>query len=316
MDQLNSMRMFVAIADRNSFKAAAEELDISPSVISKHISALEGHLGIKLLERNTRHVALTQIGESYLVNCRNILDEVNRFEASLTDRIGQLKGVLRINAPPGFGHRHIAPHLPLFIEQNPDMVIDITTANNDSNNVLFDVDLHIKISETEVPNDCEMEILAPNRRKLVGSPDYINAYGMPETISDLANHRLVTLDTAHHNNDWHFKLANNKTETFRANGPIRMDSGDSMLRTVLNGGGLAMLPTYIVGRHIQSGALVTVLDTQVDESTPVHALWRGNNHRWPKIKAMTAFLREVYGTTPYWDDDSAASSPAALRASK
>ena len=154
MDQLNSMRMFVAIADRNSFKAAADELDISPSVISKHISALESHLGIKLLERNTRHVALTQIGESYLVNCRNILDEVNRFEANLTDRIGHLKGVLRINAPPGFGHRHIAPHLPLYIEQHPDMIIDITTANNNSSNMLFEVDLHIKISEAEVPNDC------------------------------------------------------------------------------------------------------------------------------------------------------------------
>lgn len=316
MDQLNSMRMFVAIADRNSFKAAAEDMDISPSVISKHISALESHLGIKLLERNTRHVALTQIGESYLVNCRNILDEVNKFEASLTDRIGYLKGVLRINAPPGFGHRHIAPHLPLFIEQNPDMVIDITTAHNDSNNVLFDVDLHIKISETEVPSDCDSAVLAPNRRKLVGSPAYIDTYGMPKSIDDLPNHRLVTLATAHHNNDWHFKLPNNKTEIFRANGPIRMDSGDSMLRTVLNDGGLAMMPSYIVGRHIQSGALISVLDAQVDESTPVHALWRGNNHRWPKIKAMVTFLRDVYGTTPYWDDDTAATSAAALRASK
>ena len=316
MDQLNSMRMFVAIADRNSFKAAADELDISPSVISKHISALESHLGIKLLERNTRHVALTQIGESYLVNCRNILDEVNRFEANLTDRIGHLKGVLRINAPPGFGHRHIAPHLPLFIEQHPDMIIDITTANNNSNNMLFEVDLHIKISEAEVPNDCEMTILAPNRRKLVGSPAYIEKRGMPRTISDLSGHQLIMLESTHHNHGWHFKTVDNRTETFRANGSVRMDNGDSMLRTVLNDGGLAMLPTYIVGRHIQSGALVTVLDAQLDESTPVHALWRGNNHRWPKIKAMVEFLRSVYGETPYWDDDSAAGSPAALRASK
>ena len=316
MDQLNSMRMFVSIADKKSFKGAAEEMELSPSVITKHLSALEKHLGVSLLERTTRQVKLTEIGQSYLVKCRHIIDEIDSFEASLTNRTGQLKGVLKVNAPPGFGHRHIAPHLPLFLNENEGMIIDITTANNDSNSVLFDVDLHIKISETHIPSGCEMAVLAPNRRKLVASPAYIEKMGMPATLADLDSHHLVTLDPAHHNNDWHFKTEENHIETYRAHGMVRMDNGDGLLRTALNDGGLAMLPTYIVGRHIQSGALVSVLEAQVDESTPVHAIWRRSNHRWPRISAFITYLRAIYGNLPYWDDENAANSPAALRASK
>ena len=316
MDQLNAMRMFVSIANKKSFKAAAEEMELSPSVISKHLSALEKHLGVSLIERTTRHVKLTEIGQSYLAQCNQILDEIDSFEASLVTRAGQLKGVLKINAPPGFGHRHIAPHLPLFLSDNPGMVIDITTANNDSNAVLFDVDVHIKISETHIPSGCEMAVLAPNRRKLVASPGYIEKMGMPENVAALDRHQLITLDPAHHNNDWHFKNGDNSTETYRAHGTVRMDSGDGLLRTALNDGGLAMLPTYIVGRHIQSGALVSMLEAQVDESTPVHAIWRRSNHRWPRISAFLEYLRSVYGELPYWDDDEAAQSEPALRASK
>jgi len=310
------MRMFVSIADKKSFKGAAEEMELSPSVISKHLSALEKHLGVSLIERTTRNVKLTEIGQSYLVKCRHILDEVDSFEANLKKRTGQLKGVLKVNAPPGFGHRHIAPHLPLFLAENEGMIVDITTANNDSNSVLFDVDLHIKISEANIPSGCEMAVLAPNWRKLVASPSYIEKMGTPHTVSDLDKHQLVTLDPAHHNNDWHFRINEDHIETYRAHGSVRIDSGDGLLRTVLNDGGFAMLPTYIVGRHIQSGALVSVLEAQVDESNPVHAIWRRSNHRWPRISAFISYLRSIYGELPYWDDENAARSAAALRASK
>lgn len=316
MDQLSAMRMFVTVSDLQSFRRAAEELDVSPSVISKHISALEQHLGAQLLTRTTRRLKLSTVGERYLQTCRLILNEVDGFEAALNDQTGQLKGMLRVNAPAGFTHRHISPHLPLFLEQHPEMIVDIATATNETAGILSSVDLHIKISEMFVPSGCEMEVLAQNRRVLVASPGYVDAHGQPATTSELAQHRLVTLDPTHPNNDWHFRTDDGGTETFRAHGQLRLDNGDGLLRTVLNDGGVCMLPTYIVGRHLSSGALVPILDAQVDESTPVHGIWRSKNHRWPKIKAFIQFLRDIYGELPYWDDPNATESPAFIRASK
>ena len=95
--------------------------------------------------------------------------------------------------------------------------------------------------------------------------------------------------------------SNQNISTFKARGYLRLDSGDAILRCVLNDGELAMLPTYIVGRHITSGALMPVLETMVDERTPIHAVWRQKNHRLPKIEAFPDFLRQLYGDTPYWD---------------
>ena len=114
MDQLTSMRSFAMIATQRSFIRAAEKLNLAPSVISKQLSALEKHLGIMLVERTTRVVKLTEVGELYLARCKHILAEVDDTEAMITKQTGQLRGALKLNAPPGFAHRHIAPHLALF----------------------------------------------------------------------------------------------------------------------------------------------------------------------------------------------------------
>ena len=160
-----------------------------------------------------------------------------------------------------------------------------------------------------------MQILAPNKRKLVASPAYLKNKGTPEQVSDLSKHNLITLESGNQYSDWHFGFNKTTMETFRAHGNLCQDSGDAILRTVLNGGGLSMVSTYLVGRHITSGALVPVLDAMVDERTPIHALWRKQNHRIPKIQVFIEFLTEIFGAVPYWDKQTHENKAAALRAS-
>lgn len=315
MDQLTAMRLFTLIAKNRSFKAAAEEMGVAPSVVSKHLLSLEKHLGTKLLSRTTRTVALTEMGELYLAKCRGILKDVDDIEAVISTETGQLKGGLHVNAPPGFAHRHIAPHLALFFESYPDIHLDLMTAGNDSDKLQSQVDVQIKVAETRHQDSVVIQILAPNRRQLVASPEYLKRMGIPEQVNDLNKHKLITLETGHQNNDWHFRLDDKEMETFRAHGNLCLDSGDAILRAVLNNGGLSMLPTYIAGRHIASGRLVPVLDAMVDERTPIHAVWRDQNHRAPKIKVFLDFLTEIYGTVPYWDHQTDDNRAAALRAS-
>jgi len=315
MDQLTAMRLFTLIAKNRSFKAAAEEMGVAPSVVSKHLLSLEKHLGTKLLSRTTRTVDLTEMGELYLAKCRGILKDVDDIEAVISTETGQLKGGLHVNAPPGFAHRHIAPHLALFVDRYPDIHLDLMAADNDSDELQSQVDVQIKVSETRQQDSVVMQILAPNKRKLVASPDYLERMGIPEQVNDLNKHKLITLETGHQNNDWHFRLDEAEMETFRAHGNLCLDSGDAILRCVLNNGGLSMLPTYIAGRHIASGALIPVLDAMVDERTPIHALWRAQNHRAPKIEVFLEFLTEIYGAIPYWDEQTADNKAAALRAS-
>lgn len=316
MDKLTCMRIFTLIATKKSFKGVAEQLGLAPSVISKHLNALEKDLGVKLIERTTRTAKITEMGDFYLSKCIAILDEIDDIEITIANESGQLKGPLTISAPPGFAHRHIAPHLPLFFEAHPSIQLNLITSRTDSDYLLSNSDLQIKISETATNEGFNMCILAPNRRTLVAAPGYLEAAGTPTNVSELAYHKIITLERGHHNNDWHFKDENGQIQTYKAHGHLRLDSGDTILRATLNNGGLSMLPTYIVGRHIASGALLPLLEALVDEHTPVHAIWRVKNHRTPKIDAFLDFLKTIYGDLPYWDELTTDNQAAALRASK
>ncbi len=162
------------------------------------------------------------------------MKDVNDIEAIISSEPGQLKGALHVNAPPGFAHRHIAPHLPLFANCYPDIHLDIMTTENDSEKTLNKVDIQIKVAETRQQDNVMMQILAPNRRKLVASPAYLKDKGTPEQVNDLSKYKLITLETGHHNNDWHFRFDAKEMEIFRAHGNLCLESGDAILRTILN----------------------------------------------------------------------------------
>ena len=166
------------------------------------------------MRRTTRSVELTELGDLYLEKCRSILKDVDDIEAVIRSETGQLKGVLQVNAPPGFAHRHSPSPAP-FADRYPDIHLDLMTAENDSENTLSKVDVQIRVAETSHQENVMMQILAPNRRKLVASPAYLKYRGTPEQVSDLNKHSLITLESGNQYNDWHFRLNETTTETSR-----------------------------------------------------------------------------------------------------
>ncbi|MBT5799277.1 LysR family transcriptional regulator [Alphaproteobacteria bacterium] len=313
MDLITSMRVFTVIASEHSFRAAADMLVMPPSAISKHLAGLESRLGAQLVERTTRRVSLTEVGADYLVRCRHILSEIDEAEAEITDATGEVKGVLKVSSPPAFAHRHIAPHIPYFLKKYPKLSIDLSTTDYSISPSHTAIDLHIRISEMNTTDGLTTIMLAPNTRRLVASSDYIKENGAPITVSDLQKHRLLTLEYGHPHNNWHFRTESGNMNAFLANGSVRMDSGDAILRAVLNNGGISMLPTYVTGKHIHNKHLVPLLDELVSEDEPIHATFRSKNHRYKRIMLLTTFLQGLYSPTPYWDQHDG-TSEAALRA--
>jgi len=256
---------------------------------------------------------LTEVGADYLVRCRHILSEIDEAEAEITDATGEVKGVLKVSSPPAFAHRHIAPHIPYFLKKYPKLSIDLSTTDYSISPSHTAIDLHIRISEMNTTDGLTTIMLAPNTRRLVASSDYIKENGAPITVSDLQKHRLLTLEYGHPHNNWHFRTESGNMNAFLANGSVRMDSGDAILRAVLNNGGISMLPTYVTGKHIHNKHLVPLLDELVSEDEPIHATFRSKNHRYKRIMLLTTFLQGLYSPTPYWDQHDG-TSEAALRA--
>jgi DNA-binding transcriptional LysR family regulator len=282
MDQIVSMRIFMAVAETGALNGAARQMEISPSAVSKHIAALENTLGAQLLNRTTRQVALTEVGASYLQSCRLIIAELDKANSEARTASGSVQGVLRVGAPIGFAHRHVAPHLPIFLAKYPHLSVELQSAESDTDMIEAGFDLCIRTSPHSDHDQLVYTELAANTRQLIATPDYLAAYGAPKKPADLSKHRLITHTTRSNLNYWHFRDGSG-TRSIHARGHLLMDSGDAMLRAVLNHGGIAMLPTYMTARHIRSGALVTILDSLVMQDYPIHAVTLPGRHAIPKL---------------------------------
>ena len=132
VDQIASMRIFMVVAETGALISAARQMEISPSAVSKHIAALENKLGAQLLNRTTRQVALTEVGASYLQSCRLIISELDKANSEARTASGSVKGMLRVGAPIGFAHQHVAPHLPIFLAKYPHLLVESQSAESDT----------------------------------------------------------------------------------------------------------------------------------------------------------------------------------------
>lgn len=300
MDVLTGMTIFVAVVENSSLAGAARHMNLSPSVVSKQLSALEDRLGVRLLNRTTRRVSLTEVGSAYYERCKRILADVDEAEAAVSTAHSSPRGLLKITAPSTFAHRHVAPHLPGFMDRNPEVQVQMLVADRLVDLVEEGIDLAIRIAQLK-DSSLIARKLAPNHRKLVASPDYLAKWGVPARPEEINEHALITLQPGSPINDWHFVIDGQET-VIRARGTIATNHGDSILALALSGAGLAMLAAHVVGEHIKSGRLISVLDENVREDVPIYAVYPSNRHLSPKVRAFVDYLVDVYGPRPYWLD--------------
>jgi DNA-binding transcriptional LysR family regulator len=288
-----TIREFVAAARRRSFRAAAEELGIDKTVLSRRISRLEQRLGVRLLHRTTRSVTLTEAGSVYLRRCEDLLSRLSDAEAEVSRYASAPTGTLRLAVPNGFGQRCIAPLIPDFMASYPGLELEITFSDRMVDLVEHSLDAAIRIGAPQAGGDLKGRTLMPIRRWLCASPHYLSERGLPKRPEDLAQHRLLHFSPLLDGDVW------------RLNGPtlkevpvqpvLRADNVEMLRLATIAGQGIALIAHFAIREELRSGQLVTVLpDWQVPSSSA--ALVYPNAPFVPqKVRALSTFLSARLG---------------------
>jgi DNA-binding transcriptional LysR family regulator len=301
MDSLTSMKVFCAVVDNGSFASAASKLGLSRAMVTKHVMNLENHLNIRLLNRTTRRLSLTEAGASYHERCSQILTEIEDAEAQARQASAEPRGTLRINAPYSFASLHVAPFLSDFLAVHPDLKLDITLNDRFVDLIEEGFDVAVRIAGTLPESSLVARKLAPCRMVLCASPEYLERRGEPQTPADLERHNCLGYPLCSTPGGWTLISQDGRRHTVKANGNIRANSGDILRAATLAGCGVMLLPSFIVGDELSAGRLKALLpDYQVQELS-IYAVYPSRRHLSAKVRAFVAFLAEKYGPIPYWD---------------
>ncbi|MEE4379467.1 MAG: LysR substrate-binding domain-containing protein [Candidatus Competibacteraceae bacterium] len=265
MDSLTDIVVFAQVVDSGSFTAAAERLSLSKSVVSKYVTRLEHRLGARLLNRTTRRLSLTEVGRVFYERSQRGLQELEAAEAEVSRLQRKPRGTLRVNAPMSFGVLHIAPAIPAFVSRYPELTIDMNLDDRTIDVIEGGFDVSVRI--TELPDSSLIaRRIGPCRHAIVASPEYLEHHGRPRTPEELRQHNVITYQYQESALEWHFRSPDGKPIAVPVSGSIQMNNSLALREALLNGAGIARMPTFVVGRDLQRGRLRV--------SSPVTKRWR------------------------------------------
>ena len=277
MDRIEAMRAFVAVVNESSFTRAAERLETSPQLVSKYVSQLETHLGVRLLNRTTRRLNLTEAGTQYHQRVRQVLTDIDDMENQLGDLQTQAQGLLRISAPVSFAIRHMAPLLSEFQKAHPAVGIDLQLNDRKVDIVEEGFDIALRIGHLK-SSSLIAKRLAPVRLVLCASPDYLKQHGTPQCPEELSHHRYLQysymdIEPGHPLQKW-LQAGRQESE-----GGMVSNNGDVLVEAAIAGAGIALQPTFIAGKAIREGKLKVILPEYEPSpwrsmrSTPTGSYW-------------------------------------------
>jgi len=300
MGKFTQMATFAEVVARGSLSAAARAEGIAPAMIGRRLDALEARLGVKLLQRTTRKLVLTDEGTAFLEDCHRILAELDDAEAAVSQHSARASGHLTVSAPAGFGRQHVAPLLPSFLAEHRDVTVDLNLNDRVIDLVGDGVDVAIRIASMGDSNLVGVK-LADNQRVVVAAPDYLARRGTPREIADLARHECLAISSEGSQRGWSF-LHNGRALTLKVHGRLVCNDGAVLHAWALAGKGLAWRSMWEVGAQIASGELVTVLDEFAAPGNDIHAVFAQRRHLPLRIRAFVDFLRRSYAAPDYWQD--------------
>ncbi len=299
MHDLSAMAVFAAIAEAGSLTLAAERLSLSKSAVSKQLSRLEERLGARLVNRNTRQISLTEVGTVYFEFCARILEEAEAAEAAVANLQGAPRGRLRVNAPMSFGTMHLAEALTGFAKAYPEIVVDMELTDSFVDLVDSGFDVAVRISAMQDSTLIARQ-LAPARRLMVASPDYLARHGVPQHPRDLSDHNCLIYTLSPNPGTWMFRTADGPMP-IQVSGTVRSNNGEVLREAAIAGIGLLVDPTFITYRAIRDGRLVPVLTDFDMGRSGIYAVYPNRRHLSPKVRAFIDFLGNHFGDPPYWD---------------
>lgn len=309
MENLTAMAVFAKVVEEKSLSGAARELGLSKSSVSKLVAALEKSLGARLLNRTTRQMSPTEAGAAFYDHCARIVDEMEEAKLAVSRLHSAPRGVLKISASVAFGTLHIAPLFSDFLSSFPEIKVDMTI--NDRFVDLADegYDVAIRIAKDPGLNIVARK-LAPVHRRICGTPAYFARHGLPIAAADLSGHNCLTYTFANPKDLWRLQGPDGDL-AIPVSGNLRLNDDEALSQAVLGGLGIAVLPTFIVGKDLQAGRLRSVLSEYALPEQDVYAVYLPTRHLSPKVRAFIDFLLERFGPQPYWDRSEEQSGAAA-----
>lgn len=299
MDRLKQIESFVSVATKGSLTAAARAEDVAPAVIGRRIDGLEERLGVKLLVRTTRKISLTHEGSAYLEDCQRVLADLANAEASVSAGGVKASGHLRVTAPGGFGRRHVAPLVPAFAAQHPDVSLSLNLSDRVVDIVNESYDCAVRVGDLADSSLVSLR-LADNRRLCVAAPAYLARAGTPQTPAELAQHQCLTLSSdASQTRGWAFQVDGAVTH-LRPSGRLDCSDGQVLHDWCLQGLGIAWRSTWEVEGEIAAGTLVPVLEAFAAPPNGIYAVFAARKHLPLRVRLWIDFLKHHYGDLSYW----------------
>lgn len=288
MDRIECMRAFIVTVGENGFAAAARAMDVPRSKVSKQIQALEEAIGVQLLQRTTRSLHLTEAGAEYYDAARELIASLDEAEQRARDGVGELRGVLRINAPMSFGLRRLGPLIPVFHELHPNIELQLVLSDQQVDPVRGGFDVTLRIAS--MPDSSMVaRLLAPAPRIMVASPAYLKRAGTPHVPKDLTHHQC--LNYGYLQSGVSLQLSNGKdTQRVNVTGPLHANNGDLLAQAAEAGMGIALLPDFIVEEALAAGRLVSVLCEWQAPPITINAVYPSARRVPQKTRTFIDFL--------------------------
>ena len=286
MDRFHAMRVFVKVAETEGFAQAARQLHLSPPAVTRAIAALEDAIGARLLTRTTRSVKLTEVGERYVHDCRQILSAVEEAEASAAGSYAKPTGVLSVTASVLFGQIYVMPIMTAFLDEHPDVTGRMIFLDRVTNLVDEGIDVAIRIGQLPDSSYSALKVGAV-RRVICGSPGYFERRGAPSSPGDLADHRIIAANSAYTSLEWRFG-SSGKHSVYVKPGLV-CNSNEAAIGAARQGWGLTRVLSYQIGPDLLDGKLQTVLEEFEEDLLPVHVVHPEGRSASAKVRAFVDF---------------------------
>jgi DNA-binding transcriptional LysR family regulator len=301
MDKLLALKMFVETVDARGFSAAARQLGVATSSVTRMIDALEAELGTVLLNRSTRQVTISDAGAAYYLRARKILDDLAEADATVMDSRDEPSGPLRVSVPTAFGRRVIAPHLARFMARHPRLELDITLTDTVVDLFADRVDVSIRLGTPAAMDGVVCRPVSQFRRRVVASAHYLADHGQPQIPQDLAGHDCLRFNFGNPQQAWTF-IADSGEVRVPVRGRFKSNNAEVLRELVLAGSGVALLPDWLVGQDIENGQLLELfahMPAHPDNAKGhVSALFLPNHRGSRRVNAFIALIHEILGPPP------------------
>ncbi|MEO1111337.1 MAG: LysR family transcriptional regulator [Pseudomonadota bacterium] len=288
MDAITRMRCFIQVVDSNGFSAAAREMGRSKALVSKYVGELEDELGVRLLNRTTRQVSLTEVGEAYYKEAAEILQRIDDLQASVQSSHQEVRGRLRVSAPRSMGDDMLNKPMMQFLAQYPDIRLDLRLEDRFVDLVEEGFDLAIRVTQLEDSSLIARKI-APFRTIVCATAEVIKKHGAPKVPADLSARPCIIDTNYRYKQNWAFE-ANGERLSVSVNGPLEVNSASAAREAALADLGFLRTPLFFVADDVREGDLVVLLEEFEEPQRGIYAVYPHRRHLSAKVRAFVDFL--------------------------